>query len=250
MKFQFKEGQWFDVRKLTDWQKQWCLDNLEILSLSETAFEKGRFHFWLYQEWKNLGHYFGSASQPYIHPENEITFNDFYWGDEEVSQESIFDNPRWVTSKKNMELSQGLELISGKDYKVVETIIDGDGDKLFKVVNSLGVLRSYHEGYFHKVTPQDLLPDEIEEVEDSFDNLVYVEPKHIDNNTYYVVEKDKLSESQWEFLLDNIPMSHEPEGNEIYLNLDPDGRIWFGDTYKSENQDIYISFNDLFQEVE
>lgn len=244
MKFEFKEGQWFDVRKLTDWQKQWGLGNIIFTKYARKMMENEGVYRYRYK-----GESFMSTSPDFIHPKDELTFNDFYWEDEEVTQESIFDNPRWVTSKRDMELSQGLELISGKDYKVVETIIDADGDKLFKIINSLGVLRSYHESHFHKVTPQDLLPDEIEEVEDSFDNLVYVQPKHIDNNTYYVVEKGKLSESQWEFLLGNVPLEYEPEDNEIYLNLDPNARKWFGDTYKSENQDIYISFNDLFQEV-
>ena len=78
MKFKFKEEQWFDVRKLTDWQKQWCSENLEFLSMSKSDFKKENFNFWIYREWKNLGYYFGSTTKPYVHSENEITFNDFY----------------------------------------------------------------------------------------------------------------------------------------------------------------------------
>jgi len=257
MKFEFKEGQWFDVRKLTDWQKQWCLDNLVILSSSKYDFEKQRFHFWIYLEWGYTGYYFGSASERHISLENEITFNDFFWEDKEVSQESIFDNPRWVTSKKIMVLSQGLELITGKDYKVVETIIDGDGDKLFKIVNSLGVVRSYNENHFHKVKPEDLLSESVIEDEESFDNLVYRVPD-IPDYEYWMIKLKDLSKDQLLFITSHfktdIRFKPDLNGQDVVMGCKKgaDSKfVWTNNTtnFMPSLSCHYFSFNDLFQEV-
>lgn len=116
MKHEFKEGQWFDIRKLTDWQKQWCLVNLEFLTLSAQEFKEGFFYHWLYQRWEDYDNTccFGSASKSYISSENEITFNDFYWGEDE---DESFDNlvyvkpnlPRydnWVIKLNNLSEDQ------------------------------------------------------------------------------------------------------------------------------------------------
>lgn len=81
MKFQFKEDQWFDIRKLTDWQKQWCLENLDILPSSRDKFRDPEFPFWRYRKFKvTRGSCFGTTTEYCTPSENEITFNDFYWG--------------------------------------------------------------------------------------------------------------------------------------------------------------------------
>lgn len=93
MKFQFKEGQWFDVRKLTDWQKQWCLENLEFLPTTEADFKEEDFNFWMYSVWTGVGDVFCSTSEHCCEPENEITFNDFYWEDEESFDNLVYVEP-------------------------------------------------------------------------------------------------------------------------------------------------------------
>lgn len=162
-------------------------------------------------------------------------------------KESIFDNPRWVTFDASQDLMGCFldVLIDGKDYKVSKTKTLTGGDKNYLLENGVRA----HESYFHKVTPEDLKPVVGIEEEESFDKLIYSSPKYMDNNTYYVIEKDKLSDEQWIFVIDNVPLDNEPEDFEVYLNLDPDTQKWFGETSKSEKQDIYTSFNQIFQEV-
>uniref|UniRef100_A0AB39AJM5 Uncharacterized protein n=1 Tax=Vibrio phage P018-4 TaxID=3229728 RepID=A0AB39AJM5_9CAUD len=248
MKFQFKEGQWFDVRKLTDWQKQWCLENLEFLTLSTSDFSAEHFSFWLYQEWKNLGHYFGSASQPYIHPENEITFNDFYWEDEEVPQESIFDKPRWVTLKHPVP-----KLTQGKDYKVVGFI--GDGNLLkFTVVDDDECESNTHFSLFHKVTPQDLLP---KEVEDSFDNLEFIKPD-LGQFNHWMIRLEHLSKEQLDFISTywKTDVRFKPDRSDqnvvMSMNEGYDSNfVWTNNTnnFMPDSRSHYFSFNQLFKGV-
>ncbi|UZV41297.1 hypothetical protein vBVpaMR16F_231 [Vibrio phage vB_VpaM_R16F] len=241
MKFQFKEGQWFDVRNLTEWQKKWCLDNLEFLTLSKSDFAAEHFSFWLYQEWKNLGHYFGSASKPYIHTENEITFNDFYWGEEEeVSQESILDNPRWVTFDASKDLMDCFadKLVDGKDYKVSSVKTTRHG-KTYTLENGIRA----HEEYFHKVTPQDLLP---KEAEDSFDNLVFTQPLVFGAS----VPLKNLSDEQLMFIVDYFDLEQPSNHKTHFTCLGTTGERYFSSPVDGCSPCYNLSFNQLFQEVD
>lgn len=84
MKYSFREGQWFDVRKMTGWQKQWCLDNLDWVSLvGETFCPKGGQHDLAF--YNNYGKFkrFGVSYKLYLKPEDEVTFEDFYRDEDE-----------------------------------------------------------------------------------------------------------------------------------------------------------------------
>lgn len=85
MKYAFKEGEWFDVRNMTGWQKQWCQNNLDIFPLAREAFEKMRHPLWVYTGPFNfIGNRFVVASdKANLKPEDEVTFEDFYWEEEE-----------------------------------------------------------------------------------------------------------------------------------------------------------------------
>jgi hypothetical protein len=162
MKYEFKEGQWFDIRKFTDWQKQWCLDNLNFTEWAIILFKEEDVPLYRYK-----GESFMSTSIGHLHIKNEITFNDFYWSQED----------------------------------------------------------------------------------ESFDNLVYVEPAYIDNDSYYTLSKSQMSTEQWSFVIDNIPLKEGCNGSDEYLNMDPHDSVWFDNDEMSESQDIYITFNHIFQEV-
>ncbi|ALM62054.1 hypothetical protein AXI64_gp062 [Vibrio phage qdvp001] len=239
MKFKFKEGQWFDVRKLTDWQKQWCLENLDwVSSCSKSQVESGLYSLVLYSTFGATIKRFGTTSKTYNQPENEITFNDFYWGedDTEFLQESIFDKPRWVTCC-NDSLGQ---VTLGKDYKVVNVNNDN-----YTIIMDKGIEGSLHKDRFHKVTPQDLLP---KEVEDSFDNLVYIKPEN-DSTILY----KNLSGQQLGFLLNSLTFNTRYGHNEsdaTHLSYDSGEGVWFTEVANHNPKDIIISFNDIFKEVD
>lgn len=229
MKFQFKEGQWFDVRKLTDWQKQWCSENLEFLSMSKSDFVEENFNFWIYREWKNLGYYFGPTTKPYVHSENEITFNDFFWGEEEITRGLIFDNPKWVTAI-NTDLEAGL--VEGKDYKVYK--VEEDRYWVYNDVQSPHPVW-YYKGRFHKVTYEDLLPekDTPEDKEGSFEDLVI--DYCVLNYRNYIV-RSKFSEEQLRFMQKVLPpYSYMTVSDTFEIAILP---------FHEANE---LSFNDIFK---
>lgn len=237
MKFQFKEGQWFDARKLTDWQKQWCLDNLEFVESGRDHFINNTFPYYKFKFWKELnGCGFGSTHNNY---NNELTFNDFYW-EEEVSQESIFDKPRWVTVKGDDGDTTsffGYQLVCGKDYKVVNKSEGGYGIQLTptKVIEVA-------EEYFHKVTPQDLLP---EEVEYSFDNLVFIQPLVFGAS----VPLKNLSDEQLMFIADYFDLDQPSSHKTHFTCLSTTGERYFSSPVYGCNPCYNLSFNDIFKEV-
>lgn len=240
MKYEFKIGQWFDIRKFTDWQRQWCLGNLNFLSPSEADFEGRSFNLWLYSEWTGLGYLFGSASEHCCDSENEITFNDFYWGEDEIKpvKESVFNNPKWVTCC-NDSLGQ---VTIGKDYKVVNV-----NDDNYTIIMDSGIEGSLHKDRFHKVTLQDLLPNKCKDDEASFDNLVYVEPKEDVSILYNTLSSEQLS-----FLLNNLTFNTiygHNESDATHLSYDSDDRVWFTEISKPDLKDKVITFNHIFQEV-
>lgn len=267
MKYEFKEGQWFDIRKLTDWQKQWCLKNLEWVGSSFEQIKDGHYdlvRYGYFYHTNSIG--FGTTNRPLLNRNKEITFNDFYWGEEDKEEKklyqfaqeiawkdylpikffnnnSVFDKPRWVTAKHKASA-----LTQDKDYKVLGFNGRGDLQKIV-VKDDRGKESSYHHNIFHKVTPQDLLPEECVDDEASFDNLVYVEPKIINNEDYYTLTKSQMSPEQWSFVISNIPLKEGCNGSDGYLNMDPYDGVWFDNDEVSESQDIYISFNDIFKEV-
>ena len=157
-----------------------------------------------------------------------------------ITKPSIFDNPKWVTCC-NDSLGQ---VTLDKDYKVINVINDN-----YTIIMDTGIEGSLHKDRFYKVTYEDLLPekDVSEDKDEGFDNLVYIEPKYISSNTYYVIEKSDVSSDQWKFLLNNLPTEKDCNGDKSLLNLDPTTRKWFDEGTKSELQDIYISFNDIFK---
>lgn len=238
MKFQFKEGQWFDVRKLTDWQKQWCLDNLDwVSSCSKNQIKRDQYHLALYNTFGSTIKRFRTTKKTYVQPEDEITFNDFYWEDEEVSQESIFDNPRWVTLKHPAP-----KLTQGKDYKVVGFI--GNGNLLkFTVVDDDGCESNNHFSLFHKVTPQDLLPEEGEE---SFDNLVFTQPLVFGAS----VPLKNLSDEQLMFIVDYFNLEQPSNHKTHFTCLSTTGERYFSSPVDGCRPCYNLSFNDIFKEAD
>ncbi|AGH31956.1 hypothetical protein VPIG_00098 [Vibrio phage PWH3a-P1] len=269
MKYKFKEGQWFDIRKLTDWQKQWCLDNLEWVSVNtKEKFTSGKYYITYvakYEEYEITFIKCSLTDEYCVSPENEITFNDFYWGEEEdkrgrklyqFSQEidwkdylpikffnndSVFDKPRWVTVKHKAPA-----LTQGKDYKVLGFNGSGNLQKIV-VIDDEGKESSYHHSIFHKVTPQDLLPDECTDEDESFDNLVYVEPKSNNISQYFSLNKSSCSEEQWSYVIDKLGNRNDCLGNHETIQWCCDYKSWFDDC--SNGEDTVIFFNHIFQEV-
>lgn len=233
MKFQFKEGQWFDARKLTDWQKQWCLENLKFVESGRGHFINNTFPYYKFKFWKGLNECgFGST---YNNNKNiSITFNDFYREDEEFPQESIFDKPRWVTCC-NDSLGQ---VTLGKDYKVVNVNNDN-----YTIIMDKGIEGSLHKNRFHKVTPQDLLP---KEVEDSFDNLVFTQPLVFGAS----VPLKNLSDEQLMFIVDYFDLEQPLNHKTHFTCLSTTGERYFSSPVDGCRPCYNLSFNDIFKEVD
>lgn len=251
MKYNFKEGDWFDARKLSPWQKQWCLDNLDFLDTSRLNFENERYDLWLYKRWCGLVYGFGSASKPYVDTKNELSFNDFYWGedipDEEEEIHSVFTTPKYVTFDKNQDIMDIFlgKLEHDKDYKVVASHPASTGGNKLTLENGV----TAHEGYFYpNPTWQDMTYLGTSQDEDSFDNLVYVAPKVTNTFNYYTLITANMSKDQLNFLLDNISLEDDSYGQSYYLNMRPEDGVWSDNNTLSEKQDIIISFNDIFVE--
>ncbi|AUR86237.1 hypothetical protein NVP1084O_030 [Vibrio phage 1.084.O._10N.261.49.F5] len=175
---------------------------------------------------------------------------------------SVFENPTWVTAKKDIILSEGQELTNKKDYKVeniVEYREDGFKNKLYLITNDLGKQVSYHPSKFDKIAPDDVLqnvfpfeghedpaekePTPCEEVgTDSFDGLVYVQPErdcHIRINT--------LTDEQKNFLSPNLTWFDKDRFDKEFLVLCycVKDRDWFVNTNRV-SLSSKISFNDIF----
>ena len=253
MKFEFTEGQWFDGQKLSDWQKQWCLDNLKYASEgSFRQFKEPVYNLLEFRSlWGSCGSQdsFGTVDGDDLQSENEITFNAFYWGeDEEVTQESIFETPRWVTVKGevgNTTSFFGYQLICGKDYKVVNQS-EGGYDIQLTPTKIIEVSKEY----FHKVTPEDLKPVVDIEEENSFDNLTYVEPE-VDCR----IKIEKLSDEQKRFLNEYLVWEDDDRFLTLYssefknLRYCSTDKTWWLSTCGDECSEQDINFNQIFQEV-
>ena len=114
----------------------------------------------------------------------------------------------------------------------------------------------YYEDMFPE-QPEEKLDDvaeivklvhEVQSVEeDSFDGLVYVAPEEEqDWMKYFSLERKSCSEAQWDYILENCPLSAGTKGSEDYLQICNDGDGWF-DNDESDSGDIVVTFNDLFQ---
>ena len=179
-------------------------------------------------------------SSEWCDPENEITFNDLYWEDEETTQESIFNNPRWVTVKGDDGDTIsffGYQLICGKDYKVINKS-DGGYDIQLTPTKVIEVA----EEYFHKVTPQDLLPKEVEE---SFDNLVFTQPLVFGAS----VPLKNLSNEQLMFIVDYFNLEQPSNHKTHFTCLSTTGERYFSSPVDGCRPCYNLSFNDIFKEV-
>lgn len=89
--------------------------------------------------------------------------------------------------------------------------------------------------------------EEEEEEEDSFEGLVYVAPEEEqDWMKYFSLGRKSCSEAQWDYILENCPLSAGTKGSEDYLQICNDGDGWF-DNDESDSDDIVVTFNDIFQ---
>ncbi|UUW39813.1 hypothetical protein VP14_126 [Vibrio phage VPMCC14] len=257
MKFEFRVGQWFDFNKLTAWQKQWCSDNLELIGNSFEQVEQGHYNLVRYGYFHHTNSTgFGTTDRFRLNGRNEITFNDFYWGEgEEVLQELILDNPRWVTVKgKDGDTTSffGYQLVCGKDYKVVNQS-EGGYDIQLTPTKVIEVSKEY----FHKVTPQYLLPENVIQDEESFDNLVYSVPD-ISEYEHWMIKLKDLSKDQLLFITSHfktdIRFKPDLNGQDVVMGCKrgADSKfVWTNDTtnFMPSLSCHYFSFNDLFQEV-
>ncbi len=145
---------------------------------------------------------------------------------------SIFDNPKWVTAI-NTDLEVGL--VEGKDYKVYK--VEEDRFWVYNDVQSKAPVW-YYKDRFHKVMPEDLLPekDTSESEEEGFENLVINLDAFVGGS--YIVES-KFSEEQLNFMQKVLPLNNLPYLILHVNNFLPAAYGFWG--YRE------ISFNDVFK---
>jgi hypothetical protein len=259
MKYNFKEGDWFDAQKLSTWQKRWCLENLDFMGksshryLQDDVYNRFMFKYTWHHAFKQCS--FGSTD--WYHPvENELSFNDFYWGEDisdEDEESSMLTNPKYVTYNKYndiMDLFLGI-LEHDKDYKVVESKVVSSGGNKLTLANGI----TTHDSYFYsQPTREDLLPNAVEDTdngfeEDTFEGLVYLAPK---NDAF--IMSDTLSEEQKSFLDDNLDWFDEDRFCEDVCPKESlrfvGDKGWYLTSYKEDDyrssSSNKASFNDIF----